>query len=308
VKATAPRKERERFPDRQAQWAKQLNRVVRGIGERIRKPADVLQPWTYRNQKNDFFYSLVRIFYARHMTTAAEHYEHHLGSIYVWMAGGSEAALQAGSAEIEALKLPLTEGAVVLDLGAGFGMHAIPLACRGARVTAIDSSVELLRTLTELCGDLPVQAINDDLLAFQSHITEAPSAILCMGDTITHLPELGAVENLIERASVELPPGGMFVVSFRDYSVPLIGDQRFIPVRNDETRILTCFLEYAPEAVLVHDILHERTSDGWQTRVSHYRKLRLSPEHLINRLQSNGFNVRRETGMRGMVRLVAQSA
>ena len=241
------------------------------------------------------------------MSTAAEHYERHLAPIYVWMAGGAEAALQAGSAEIEALNLPVARGAIVLDLGAGFGMHSIPLARRGARVTAIDSSVELLRTLTELRGDLPVHTVNDDLLGFQSHIAEAPSAILCMGDTITHLPDFGAVEKLIERASVKLSPGGMLVVSFRDYSVPLTGEQRFIPVRSDETRILTCFLEYEPEAVLVHDILHERAAEGWQTRVSHYRKLRLSPERLIDRLQSNGFKVRREAGMRGMVRVVAQS-
>ena len=240
------------------------------------------------------------------MSTAAEHYERHLAPIYVWMAGGAEAALQAGSAEIEALNLPVNRGAVVLDLGAGFGMHAIPLGRRGAHVTAIDSSAVLLRALTELRGDLPVQVVNDDLLAFQSHIAEPPSAILCMGDTITHLPDFSAVEKLVERASLELPPGGVLVVSFRDYSVPLEGEQRFVPVRGDASRILTCFLEYEPEAVLVHDILHERAADGWQTRISHYRKLRLSPELLITRLQENGFKVRREAGMRGMVRLVAQ--
>jgi 2-polyprenyl-3-methyl-5-hydroxy-6-metoxy-1,4-benzoquinol methylase len=240
------------------------------------------------------------------MSTVAEHYERHLGPIYLWMAGGAEAALAAGSAEIEALNLPAARGDVVLDLGAGFGMHAIPLARRGARVTAIDSSAELLRTLTELGRDLPVRAVNGDLLDFQSHVAEAPSAILCMGDTITHLPDFGAVEKLVERASIALPRGGILLFSFRDYTVPLTGEQRFIPVRSDEVRILTCFLEYEAEAVLVHDILHERTAEGWQTRVSHYRKLRLSPERLTDCLQSNGFNVRREAGVRGMVRLVAR--
>jgi SAM-dependent methyltransferase len=240
------------------------------------------------------------------MSTVADHYERHLAPIYVWMAGGAEAALAAGSAEIDALNLPVARGDFVLDLGAGFGMHSIPLARKGARVTAIDSSAELLRTLAELSGDQPVRAVNDDLLAFQSHIAEAPSAILCMGDTVTHLPDFGAVEQLVARASAELRVGGSLVLSFRDYSVPLTGEQRFIPVRSDETRILTCFVEYEREAVLVHDILHERASGGWQARVSWYRKLRLPPQRLIDCLRSNGFEVRREPGVRGMVRLVAR--
>ena len=240
------------------------------------------------------------------MTSVTEHYATHLAPVYVWMAGGAHAALQAGAAEIEALNLPAAPKSVVIDLGAGFGMHSIPLARRGARVTAIDISAELLHTLTELGGTLPITAIKDDLLAFPNHIAEAPAAILCMGDTITHLPEIAGVESLIERAAAALLRGGVFVMSFRDYSVPLIADQRFIPVRNDNTRILTCFLEYEPEAVVVHDILHERRTNGWQTRVSHYRKLRLAPERLIASLRSHGFDVRREAGMRGMVRLVAR--
>lgn len=242
------------------------------------------------------------------MTSVTEHYANHLAPIYLWMAGGSEAALHAGAAEIEALNLLLTNADTAIDLGAGFGMHAIPLARTGARVIAIDTSAELLRALEQLAGNLPIQAVEDDLLAFHSHITERPAAILCMGDTITHLPDRGAVESLIERAAVALLPGGVFVVSFRDYSVALLDDQRFIPVRSDDNRILTCFLEYEPEAVVVHDILHQRTPEGWQTRVSHYRKLRLSPKHLVASLESHGFSVRRETGMRGMVRLVAYSS
>jgi len=240
------------------------------------------------------------------MSTVTEHYATHLAPIYVWMAGGAEAALQAGAAEVEALHLPAAPGSVVIDLGAGFGMHAIPLARRGARVTAIDSSGELLHTLTELGGDLPITAVNDDLLAFPRYFSESPSAILCMGDTLTHLPDIGSVEDLIEKAAAALPRDALFVTTLRDYSAPLVADQRFIPVRNDDTRILTCFLEYEPDAVVVHDILHERMTNGWQTRISHYRKLRLSPAQLMASLQSRGFDVRREAGMRGMVRLVAR--
>jgi 2-polyprenyl-3-methyl-5-hydroxy-6-metoxy-1,4-benzoquinol methylase len=238
------------------------------------------------------------------MTSVTEHYASHLAPIYLWMAGGAEAALRSGAAEIDELNLPLGQGAVVVDLGAGFGMHAIALARKGARVIAVDTSTELLRTLDELAGDLRVHAVADDLLAFQNHLTERPAAILCMGDTLTHLPDRAAVESLIEKAAAGLAPGGVFVVSFRDYSTALRDDQRFIPVRSNANRILTCFLEYQPDAVVVHDIVHERTAEAWQTRVSHYRKLRLSPEQLVASLESNGFNVRREAGLRGMVRLV----
>ena len=52
------------------------------------------------------------------MSTAAEHYEHLLAPVYLWMAGGAEAAPQAGDAEIEALSLPVAQGDVVLSRSA----------------------------------------------------------------------------------------------------------------------------------------------------------------------------------------------
>ena len=221
------------------------------------------------------------------------------------MAGGAQAALQAGRAEIEALALRLGPRSSVVDLGAGFGMHAIPIAQTGASVVAIDSSPLLLRTLDELRGGAPVRGVCDDLVAFPAHLTEPPDAILCMGNTIAHLPDTDTVASLVRSAAAMLKRGGTFVVSLRDYSLPLLGDQRFVPVRSDDTRLLTCFLEYEATSVLVHDILQERGADGWTTRVSHYRKLRMAIGELLALMESAGFEVRREAGVRGLVRLVA---
>jgi len=241
------------------------------------------------------------------MTTVEAHYRDHLAPVYTWMAGGSEAAFEAGAAELDELALPFFPHQLALDLGAGFGMHSIPFARKGGRVLAIDTSQELLNSLIQSAAGLPVSAIKDDLLEFQSHLTEAPQVVLCMGDTITHLPSHSAVERLVEKVAREIASGGMFIITLRDYTVSLVGEQRFIPVRSDNTRILTCFLEYEDDAVHVHDVLHQRDADGWKMTVSSYKKLRIIPEELSHLIQRLGFDVQRQVGLRGMVRLVCRA-
>jgi SAM-dependent methyltransferase len=240
------------------------------------------------------------------MPSVAEHYERVLSPVYAWMTGGAENALAAGKEEIDGLALNLARGARVVDLGAGFGMHAIPLARGGARVLAIDSSAPLLAELTRLAGDLPITTVQDDLLGFRSHLDEKAAAVLCMGDTLTHLPEHANVDFLIQEIAEALVQGGHCVFSFRDYREPLRDERRFIPVRSDERRILMCFLEYEEDNVVVHDILHERAGDAWETKVSSYRKLRLSPDQVMSSLDSFGFEARCEAGLRGMLRIVAR--
>lgn len=240
------------------------------------------------------------------MSSVSEHYERILSPVYAWMVGGVDAAIAAGAEEIEALNLQLPPGAPVVDLGAGFGMHAIPLARTGANVTAIDSSQALLDELTKQAAGVSIRTVRDDLLSFRAHVPGKAAAILCMGDTLTHLPEHTNVDYLIQEVADLLAPDGKFVISFRDYTEPLTDERRFIPVRGDERRILTCFLDYEDDTVAVYDILHEREGDAWQTRVSSYRKLRIAPDHVIGSLESLGFKARRDTGLRGMVRIVAE--
>jgi SAM-dependent methyltransferase len=242
------------------------------------------------------------------VTSVVEHYEHHLAPIYLWLSGGMNAALARGQLEVAAACPRPAEGQMAVDLGAGFGMHAIPLAAIGYSVLAIDSSGTLLDAMRSHAGARSIRIVRDDLLSFRRHLQVPAALILCMGDTLTHLADKKSVEDLFAEVAEALADGGTFIVTFRDYTVPLIGSQRFIPVRGDSDRILTCFLEYHDGYVMVHDILNERDGPAWGQRVSAYRKLRLSPAWVANAIEATGLQVLSELGPAGMSRLIATNA
>lgn len=240
------------------------------------------------------------------MPSVTEHYETLLAPVYLWMAGGLEHALALGSSDIADV---LGRGNVAIDLGAGFGMHAIPLARAGFRVYAIDSSALLVEQLRSFAVDLDIHAVVGDLMEFPRLPLRDQKAnvIICMGDTLTHLPSEADVYQLAARVADTLAPRGRFLATFRDYTRLPEGEARFIPVRSDLDRIQTCFLEEHAEHVLVHDIVHERQAEHWAMRVSHYRKLRLSPEAACRSFQSAGLTVSVAPGPRGMVKLIADA-
>jgi SAM-dependent methyltransferase len=235
---------------------------------------------------------------------AMRHYETLLAPIYSWMLGDIDAAAARSAAELDDLPLPPAADALAVDLGAGLGLHAAALAHRGFRVTAIDNSKVLLDELRLRCEALPIIAVNADLKDFAQFVQHPPAVILCMGDTLTHLPSLLQVETLLAAVAASLAPDGVFAATFRDYSSrALEGDQRFILVRADEQRILTCFLEYQQVIVTVHDLLHQRQDGVWQLRVSSYPKLRLAPEWVAAKLIEHGLKVSRDLSPGGMVRI-----
>jgi len=239
------------------------------------------------------------------MASVADHYSSHLAPVYAWMSGGFDAAIARGEAELGLLLPDLSNGSRAVDLGSGFGMHSIPLARRGCSVLALDSSRLLLEQLRAHAGILPITAVEDDLLAFPRYLDGVAGVILCMGDTLTHLPDRDAAQQLFTLAAGSLRPGGTFIATFRDYTQALVGNGRFIPVKSDADRILACFLEYAADHVDVHDMLHERNGGTWQLRVSSYRKLRLHPQWVSASLHDRGFAVCTEPGLAGMVRVIA---
>jgi SAM-dependent methyltransferase len=236
------------------------------------------------------------------------HYQNLLAPVYSWMVGDLWAALARSRELLAAVGLGAGSGLAV-DLGAGFGLHAIPLAEAGFHVVALDSSATLLEELGRLehlaASGPAIQSVLGDLRAFRALVPGPCAAVVCLGDTLTHLGSPAEVEAVIRDAAVTLVPGGRLVLGFRDHSgPPREGTARFIPVRSDDERILTCFLEYGPAHVDVHDLLHERQGEAWSLKVSAYRKLRLEPRWVAERMSAAGLRVEAVAAPPGVATLV----
>ncbi|MGK5740296.1 class I SAM-dependent methyltransferase [Micromonospora sp. URMC 103] len=233
------------------------------------------------------------------MSEVATHYESLLARHYTWMLGGDFDELVAeqrqllDSLDIRAFGKP---NRTALDLGCGSGIQSIALAQLGHdTVVGVDVSPTLLAEMTARTTAYPaVRPVHADLCSGLDSIVapQSVTTVVCMGDTLPHLPDTTAVRRLVEDVFDALVPGGAFVLTFRDLTTPLSGLDRFIQVRTDPERIMTCFLEDEGDAVRVHDLVHTRDADGtWQFDKSSYRKLRLPTTWVRDLLHEAGFVV-----------------
>lgn len=246
------------------------------------------------------------------MASTQRHYESHLAPVYNWMAGGADAPRQRFAALLSELGIkPVRAGATALDLGAGSGFQTLPLAAAGFAATAVDFSGVLLAELARdaAAAGLAIRMINGDIREVARHCpAPAPEVVVCMGDTLTHLATTEEVAQFLRAVAAAIAPGGYFLLSFRDYTTARTGADRFIPVRSDANRIFTCFLEFSPTHLTVHDLVHTRNGagEGWTLAASAYEKVRLAPSWVRDQLAAAGFVLVRDAAQHGLVTFVAR--
>ena len=200
--------------------------------------------------------------------------------------------------------IPMGSG-VAVDLGAGCGFQSIPLARIGFSVTAIDLDKKLLNELKENSGEADITTIQDDLLNFEQYcLNNKPELIICMTDTILHLESQDNVTSLFKRVFLSLEDNGKFIITFRDLDHELSELDRFIPVKSDANIIFTCFLEYEPDKVKVHDLVYKQDNGSWKLNKSFYRKLRLSKQWVEKQLEDIGFSRIESNIDRGFVTII----
>ncbi len=234
-----------------------------------------------------------------------EHYDHYLGRFYSWMAGDfDQKQNEFGQFLLDNGLLPVKNG-VALDLGAGHGIQSISLAKLGFKVSAIDFNGQLLAELRSRLHEDEVTIIHDDFANVSGYSKPAPELILCWGDTILHLDHKRKIDQLIRDCFELLLPGGKLVLSFRDYSAMQRGASRFIPVKRDNDRMMTCLLECGKEHIAVKDMFYERRNGIWEFRASEYHKARVLPAEMRGIIEQSGFKVISEQVFSNMVVLIA---
>jgi len=242
------------------------------------------------------------------MASAREHYAAGLARVYTWMCGGFEAGVQRNAELLRQLGIAPRGSGRAVDLGSGSGFQSVALAQAGFRVEAIDFDPELCRELERNAGTLPITVIAEDLTRVRSLVEPGVEVVVCMTDTVLHLNSPEEVRRLFDDVFALLEPAGRLVITFRDLSRELGGTDRFIAVRSDAERIMTCFLEYEPEHVRVNDLIYERRGDRWELTKSWYRKLRLSPQWICDALAQAGFTDVALTDTNGLITLAASRA
>ena len=182
------------------------------------------------------------------MSAVTDHYDYLLATHYTWMFGTSFADKVAEQKSIltqalQSLTSTVTDGvphpsqlhrdgwdagsrtplSLAVDLGSGPGFQSIALAQLGfSPVIAIDTSAQLLAELNSHAATLPIQTHHADLRDLPNLVPAAQATIIvCMGDTLTHLPTKQDVTTLFHAIYKTLAPGGIFILTWRDLTPEL---------------------------------------------------------------------------------------
>lgn len=238
--------------------------------------------------------------------TVKQHYDNHLGNFYTWMIGDFEQKKNEFLQFCRSNKLFPADTKTAIDLGAGHGIQSITLAELGFEVTAIDFNRQLLSELDTRKGDLPIQTLYGDLQNPAFLEDQNAELIVCCGDTITHLQSIEEITGLLKNIYQSLQPKGKIVLSFRDYSNELIDTSRFIPVKSDASRILTCFLECRADKIRVTDLVHEKIGEIWEQKASSYEKTRINRQQMREILIKTGFEMVLDEMEKGMVNMIGK--
>ncbi len=109
------------------------------------------------------------------------------------------------------------EGGRVLDVACGTGTHALALARAGRTVTGVDLDRAMIEHARRKSGSLPVRFLVGDMQRLRKEVEGPFELVYCVGNSIVHLSDDGAIRRALEEFCLLLLPGGTVVVQILNY-------------------------------------------------------------------------------------------
>jgi glycine/sarcosine N-methyltransferase len=171
----------------------------------------------------------------------------------------------------------------VLDCSCGVGTQAIGLSLRGYRVTGTDVSerslIRAARTAREL--EVPLQTATADFRDLSAVPGEFDVVVSC-DNAIPHLLKNAEIDVALTQMHNKLRPGGLLVISTRDYERALAERPRSAPpldIPGPPRRIVVRMHEWdAPDSPLytVRFLIMTKDQTGWHVaeHATRYRAVR----------------------------------
>jgi 2-polyprenyl-3-methyl-5-hydroxy-6-metoxy-1,4-benzoquinol methylase len=126
----------------------------------------------------------------------------------------------------------LTPGKKVLDLMCGYGRHAITLAGKDIKVTAVDNLEDYINEIKDIAtkDQLSIKAVKTDVLQFTTQ--EKFDLVICMGNSFNFFsPE--EAEKLLLNIYSQLNPNGQLLIhtwSIAEIAIPQFKDKSWTEI------------------------------------------------------------------------------
>ncbi len=183
----------------------------------------------------------------------------------------------------------------ILELAAGAGRLTLPLATLGRRITALDSSSEMLTILRDRTSRLPeslqrnIELVEADMTAFK--LPQEFGTIIIAATSITLL-DAPARQELYKHVHEHLSDDGIFVVTVAKglaKTQPHVVETHVKPTNDDE---ITFVVSYKPaEGYRDVFMVHRHVTSASPLQVFHSRVQLLALADLNSELEESGFHI-----------------
>src|SRR5690554_1766318 len=145
----------------------------------------------------------------------------------------------------------LREGDAVLDMGAGTGNLAIALAEKGLKVTASEPEPSMAGAISEKAGTkgLSVDVYTKGMEKIDT-FEGSFDGIVCVGNTLPHLPRMEAVDDFLQKCYAKLNDGGKLIIQQVNYDKVLASDDFSFPVIEKDEFTFTRHYEKSEDHIL----------------------------------------------------------